>query len=104
MKIALVDSNGIVRNVIVYDGVAPFIPPIGQTVQHVNDWVDIGQNQNVSIPPPPIVTTPIPDLATQLAAILISKGTIATSDLNTNTLTAVNATLASDGQATLSKS
>ena len=49
----------------------------------------IAAAQAAYIPPPP----PIPDLATQLAAVLINNGTIQPTDLNSTTLTAVNTTL-----------
>lgn len=53
MKYALIDSNNIVQNVIVYDGVAEYAPAAGLALQQVNDWVNIGDNKNISEPTPP---------------------------------------------------
>jgi hypothetical protein len=100
MQGALVDSNGIVQNFIVYD--ANYTPPAGFTVQQVNSWVQMGQNINTAEPAPPAPSpTPIPDLATQLANVLIAKGTIAATDLNAATLTTVNTSLTAAGLATI---
>ena len=46
MKWALVDSNNIVQNVIVYDGVSPYTPPDSLSAQQVNDWLNIGDDIN----------------------------------------------------------
>jgi len=46
--------------------------------------------------PPPL--SPIPDLATQLANLLIAKGTLAKTDINSTTLAQLNATLTATGQ------
>lgn len=59
---------------------------INLTAQEI---ADIAAAQADYVPPPP----PIPDLATQLTNLLITKGTIAKNDINPTTLTAVNATL-----------
>jgi len=45
MKWALVNSDGIVQNVIVYEG-APYTPSEGLTLQQVNSWVNIGSHIN----------------------------------------------------------
>jgi len=47
---ALVDANGIVQNIIVYDGSSPYTPPQGLTLEQVNNWVQIGQNVNTPQP------------------------------------------------------
>jgi len=67
---------------------------INLTAQEI---ADIAAAQAAYIPPPP----PVPDLATQLANLLISKGTIAKTDINAATLTAVNATLTAAGKTTI---
>ena len=46
MMYALVDSKGIVQNLIEYDGFSPYAPAEGLTVQQVNDWLKIGSNIN----------------------------------------------------------
>lgn len=50
MNWALVDSNNIVQNIIVYDGESIYIPQAGFTLQQVNSWINIGQNINTSQP------------------------------------------------------
>ena len=44
MNWALVDANGIVQNLIAYDGKTPYSPPTGMTLEQVNPWVQVGQN------------------------------------------------------------
>lgn len=104
MNWAILDPNGIVLNIITYDGSSPFAPPAGCTIAQVNNWVQIGQNQNTSqpIPPTPSPAAPIvPDLATQLAAALIAANVIPASAIDSSTLATVNATLTAAGQATI---
>ena len=38
----LVDSNNVVKNIIVYDGVAPYAPPEGLVLKQASDSVRIG--------------------------------------------------------------
>ena len=57
MRWALVDSNNKVRNVIVYDGISPYLPPEGIVLREVNDWVEIGLDADIKeadVPKPPI--------------------------------------------------
>lgn len=54
MKYALIDTNGIVRNIIQYDGIASYNPPFGFTLEQVNDWVNTGQATDV--PEPSIIS------------------------------------------------
>ena len=55
MKTALVDSNGIVQNVIVLDPKSDYIPPNGWVIQDVNNWVNIGDDVSMPEPVPPVV-------------------------------------------------
>lgn len=64
-------------------------------------WIDAGNTADpADAPPAPDMT---PDLSTQLAALLIAKGTIAASDLHPDTLADVNAQLADAGQAQIAE-
>ena len=54
MKWALIDENGIVKNLIAYDGAALYTPTAGLTLQQVNPWVQVGQNADTSEPLPPV--------------------------------------------------
>ena len=56
MKWALIDPNGQVINIIIYDGVSEFQAPGGVTLLQVNDWINIGDNKNDPKPVPPSVT------------------------------------------------
>jgi hypothetical protein len=76
MQYAFVDSNNICQNLIAYDPSLPHgqvVPPTGQTLQEVNDWIQIGQNINASEPQPP---SPTP---AQQAAYAINAGIVLTS-------------------------
>jgi len=44
MKYALVDFNGIVQNIVVYDGSSVYTPPAGLKLTKVNDWLNIGDH------------------------------------------------------------
>lgn len=55
-----------------------------------------------SIEEPDIAPAAVPDLSTQLAALLIAKGTIAADDLHPDTLADVNAQLVDAGQDAIS--
>lgn len=50
MKWALIDKKDIVRNIIQYDGESPYTPLSWQTLEEVNDWVNIGDNKNAPEP------------------------------------------------------
>lgn len=47
MKWAWIDSNNIVRNIIVYDGIAKYSPPEGYTLEEINDWVNILDSKDI---------------------------------------------------------
>ena len=46
MKYALIDSQGKVENIVVYDGKEPYKPAEGLALVEVNDWLEIGQNKD----------------------------------------------------------
>jgi len=58
MKWALVDSNDMVVNVIVYNGSDPYLPPEGLILKEVNNWVDKGMKSDIAERDVP---KPIPD-------------------------------------------
>lgn len=47
---ALVDSENTVQNIIVYDGITPYVPPNSLTLQQINPWVKIGQSVHTPQP------------------------------------------------------
>jgi len=53
MKWALVDTSGIVQNVIAYDGISEYTPDSAVALEQVNNWINIGDNKNA---PEPIIT------------------------------------------------
>lgn len=73
MQYALVDANGIIQNVIEYDGISAYTPPIGLSVQQANDWLIIGNNITDPIPVAAPVTQSPPltlnDIQNQLAGV-----------------------------------
>jgi hypothetical protein len=74
MKWALVDSSGMVQNVIEYDGVTEYTPPEGISLQQVNEWVQIGKAHDAAEPiPEPVIPQPVQptlaDLQAQLSSI-----------------------------------
>ena len=57
MQYALVNKNtGIVENIITYDGVSKYKPPGGKVLKQVNDWIQMGDHEDM--PAPPIPTPP----------------------------------------------
>lgn len=44
MKYALVDNDGIVQNIIEYDGVSTYTPLQGHTLSQANSWIQIGDH------------------------------------------------------------
>lgn len=44
---ALVDSNNIVINKIVYEPSSNYVPPVGCSLREINSWVDIGMNADI---------------------------------------------------------
>ncbi len=58
MQWALVDRNGIIQNVIAYDGVSPYTPAEGLTLQQVNIW--LGRGNNINDPEPQSPPSPSP--------------------------------------------
>jgi hypothetical protein len=57
MKWALVNSENVVINIIVYEG-SPFSPPDGLSLLEINDWVDIGMKADISLADIPKATPP----------------------------------------------
>jgi len=54
---ALVDSNNIVVNKIVYDKQSNYIPPKGLKLREIERWVEIGMDADISendVPKPPV--------------------------------------------------
>lgn len=52
MKWALVDSDDIVRNIIIYEESLPYTCPEWLTLTEINDWVNIGDNKDIPEPLP----------------------------------------------------
>jgi len=59
MKYALVDSDNIVQNIIVYYEGANYTPAEGLTVQQVNDWVKILDHKDT--PEPALSESALPE-------------------------------------------
>jgi len=58
---ALVDSNNVVVNKIVYDPEKPYTPPAGLVLREINRWVDIGMNADIQEADIPKPIPPIPE-------------------------------------------
>lgn len=69
MKYALVKDN-IVEGVIVYDGVAPYVPAEGLSLVQVNDWVSKGDDISV---PAPIPDAPKSDVELKAMDVEVKK-------------------------------
>jgi len=53
MKHALIDTNGVVQNIIVYDGVSPYNPaPL--ILEQVADHINIGDHKDAPPPTPEV--------------------------------------------------
>lgn len=72
MQYALVDSNNVVKNFIV-PPVGEWVPPVGLTVQQVNDWVEVGQDTGTPQPSPTTQTS------SQKAEVAIAAGVMLSS-------------------------
>jgi hypothetical protein len=59
MQWALVDKNGTIQSLIVYDGVSPYKPWPWLTLQQVEDWITLGEN--MSDPQPESAPEPMPE-------------------------------------------
>lgn len=46
MQYAIIDRNGTIVNIIVYDGNSSYDPGENFTLELVNDWIDIGMNKD----------------------------------------------------------
>lgn len=44
MKYALIDSNGLIQNLIVHNPSSSYTPPSGLAIASVNDWLHVGQH------------------------------------------------------------
>ena len=51
MKWALINEDGMVVNIIAYDGKAPYRPADGLSLVEVNDWVEIGEHKDADKKP-----------------------------------------------------
>lgn len=107
MKWGLIDSKGIVTNIIEYDGESVYIPDAGITLIQINDWCHIGYPATITpeesyelVKPVPVTDeqAAAPDVSSQLIALLIDKGVIASGDLKPETLASVNADLVDSGE------
>lgn len=81
-----------------FDPTQPYMNIDGENVNLTPEQITALAAQQASYVPP----TPIPDLATQLAAALINANVIPASAINSTTLATVNTTLVAAGQATIS--
>ncbi len=111
MQYAIIDPNGVIINLVAYDGVSKFTPAGGTKLVKVNDWLHLGDNQNdpqpAPSPPPAPQPDPPPSVAAQLAALtaaLINNNVLTTDQIDSATLDAVNATLESAGQSVIAVS
>lgn len=50
MKWALVDSDSIIKNIIIYDGISEYSPPDGLNLTQVEDWLNM--NEHIDSPQP----------------------------------------------------
>lgn len=111
MKYALVDSNNIVQNFIVFNPQSTYVPPFGLIIQQVNDWINLGDliTNPAPTPTPTPVPTPsptptpfIPDLSVQLAVALINTKVIPPTDIDPSTLVLINSQLLKAGAPVIS--
>jgi hypothetical protein len=51
----MIDENGIVQNACVWDGVTPYAPPSGWTLEEVQEgeYYEFGKPRGIEPPPPP---------------------------------------------------
>jgi len=59
---ALVDSNNVVVNKIVYDPEKPYTPPAGLQLKEIERWVDIGMDADIKEADVPKPIPPIPPI------------------------------------------
>ncbi|GEM_PF-2962176 len=72
---ALIDqTQGVVVNIIEWDGVAPILPPAGQSIMQAPDGVGIGWFYGNGHFSPP--AAPLPDPAVQMQALLVAGLTV----------------------------